>query len=210
MPERDHLLHHQGQVVPWVTRWTGERRDDPIGFRRTRDGSLSVDYAGGPVDRDATGILWQREGIVRSGEPEWRTVSTYRQRSSMRRAQCEVCGRVIDTRPIPWLMPLALLQTDHDPAGGLTTSTPTCAECVPIALELCPFLQRTDYAIAQVTHYRVWGVYGEAVTTAMDGAIHRINHIMYGYRDGVAGLTPSAVLAKQLVVVLTDYTLEKI
>jgi hypothetical protein len=204
------LLRYHGRVVPWVTRWTDEVRRHQVRFKRTRSGDLVVSYADGfPEERDPNGFLWQREGIKRGGEPEFAMVSTYRQRRAMRKGVCQVCGRRIDKRPIQWLVPESLF--DYTQQGeAVTLSAPTCSDCIPIALELCPHLKRNQLLLAKVLEYQVWGVSGEAVSLDPAGEVRRHRSIMYPYGGRVVGIAPTAVMAKQQAVEFTKFTIERL
>lgn len=211
------LLQHNGHVVPWVTRWTGEVSTDMIQVsldRRAMPGSDSIDelvvgYEDGLENREPSGFLWQREGITRKGEPQYAEINTYRQRAAMRRRLCQVCGNKIQDKVIPWL--LATDTMDHTEDGTvLTMSAPTCAGCVPVALDLCPHLKQPGAAqIARVLQYRIWGVYGEGMLFK-DGKTKRVQRVYIANDRIYKGLSRRAVVAKQQVVELTKFTLEDV
>jgi hypothetical protein len=204
--DRATLIQHEGHPVPWVTRWTGEAHFERLNLSLDRSNRLTVGYADGNEDRDRHGVLWQREKIKRSGVPQWAEVSTYRQRAAMRHRKCQVCGNKIPEQVIRWLIPKKLLETTPD-GRTVTMSAPTCAGCIPVALDLCPHLKAGDWVIANVLEYREWGVWGEAVLWNGEEYKHEKN-IMYEYMHEYEFLSSSAVIAKQLVVELTKFTLE--
>src|SRR5438445_6042211 len=155
-------LLYKGLQVPWVTRWTGEV---PAGAQVDvvlEQGEPVVRYADGIEFRDDHGVLWQREGIRRGGEPQFAQVSAYRQRAAMRGGKCQVCGQRITDRPIRWLMDPVQLTHLRD-GTALTFSPPTCTGCVDVALDACPHLRNNDRLILSVLEYRIWGVWGDMV-----------------------------------------------
>jgi hypothetical protein len=208
--ERPDLLRHQGKVVPWVTRWSNEVIGDPVRFKFTPAG-LVLAYEHGGEEREPSGILWQREGVMRGGEPEYSQVSTYRQRRAMRKCACQICGQKIDTRPIRWLMIEALLDFTRD-HNAVTLSAPTCEACIPISLALCPRLKgdraENRLIIANVLEYELWGVHGEGVSLTEDGKVRRHRSAMFSYQNGFPGVAPTAMMAKQQVVAFTKFTIE--
>lgn len=200
------LPQWKGRPVPWVTRWTGAITRDRISVGRTTEGECCAFYPDGNEDRDSTGVLWWREGITRTGEPEFAQVSTYRQRASMRRRLCQVCGQKITDRAITWLIdPRQINQL----ASGetVTTSPPTCASCVPLALELCPAM-RQDYRIARVLEYEVFGVSGSVVRLNEEGKIQQVNNALINFRRTDYPFSLEAVVAKQQAVQWTKFKIE--
>lgn len=204
------LPQYKGRPVPWVTRWSHERSADRLnyGVQVTRDGSFRLGYKDGKDVRDGTGMLWQREGIARGGEPEWAAVNTYRQRSSMRRCQCQVCGKKIDERPIRWLMPPdGIEQVDED--TFITMQPPTCSECIPLALDLCPNLKKYGYQILKVIDYDQWGVYGDVVTMTEGGPRRFKSAVSYNTADYGPDFRLAHVMAQQAVVRLGKFVVEE-
>jgi hypothetical protein len=204
------LPQFKGHPVPWVTRWSHERSADRLnyGVQITKDGSFRLGYKDGKDVRDGTGMLWQREGIARGGEPEWAAVNTYRQRSSMRRCQCQVCGKKIDERPIRWLMPPdGIEQVDEDTL--ITMQPPTCSECIPLALELCPNLKKHGYQILKVLDYKPWGVYGDVVMMSEGGLRKFKSAVSYDTTMYGPEFRLSHVMAQQAVVQLGKFVVEE-
>lgn len=199
------LPQWKGRAVPWITRWTGERSTSP--FRPTiRNGLLAIEYEDGNENRERSGALWQRESLSRRGEPEFAMISTYRQRAAMTRGRCQVCGDKIEETPIRWLMPLDGIK--HIDDSDITMSAPTCSGCIELALELCPHLKRKGYHILKVLDYEAWGVYGEFLMLGEQGPVRGQSYMGYEV-DHPQGFSWHAVLAKQLVVRLTKYTIEE-
>lgn len=205
----DHLLHHEGRVVPWITRWTNERQGQPVAYGRIAPtGVWGATYADViPDNRDGRDILWQREGISRGGQPQWAHVNTFRQRAAMHKRLCQVCGQRITERPTSWLVPAPLLNFDWgDP---LTMSAPTCEACIPIAMDMCPHLGDSDarLMLGKVLDYELAGVYGSAFVTP-DDTPELIGQCLYLY--GESSVPPQAVIAQQQVVRWTKFTVSEV
>jgi len=212
------LLHYGKAVVPWITRWTGERASD-----EERKMSLSLDEAGAlwvhqagysddSEERELSGFLWQKEGVTRGGKPEFSQVSTFRQRTAMRKRLCQVCGQKIQTPVVNWLMATGQLEFNED-GEAITMNAPTCDGCIPVARELCPHLYANGSMIVKVVEYELWGVYGEAVQMKMEDGRPLFRHVppqFYCYSKDYPGVTPTAVLAKQQVVRFTKYRIAEV
>lgn len=201
------LPQYNGSPVPWVTRWTNEVHQDRYKYmlQMTRNGlALTYDHN---EDR-SDGVLWQREGITRGGRPDWASVSTYRQRSSMKRKLCQVCGTKITDAPIRWLMPPdGIEQVDED--TFITMQPPTCSECIPLALDVCPNLKKYGYQIVKVIDYEPWGVYGHVVTS-VDGQPRRFTSaICFDTSAYGENFTLGQVMAQQSVVRLGKFLVEE-
>lgn len=219
------LPQYLGRPVPWVIRWSNEQvRDMPEVAQVGSD--LAFIYQDRNENRDRTGVLWQREGITRGGEPQWRNVSTYRQRASMLKCLCQVCGKKIDNRPIRWLMALGDGTLDGlvtpDPGNEwnvlpvapgesdetITMQPPTCDGCIELALELCPHLKRNGWQILKVLEYEPWGAFGEIILQTEHGV--GVMQTFAGYdRNYGPEFAWTGVLAKQAVVRLTKYVVEE-
>lgn len=203
------LPQFKGRPVPWITRWTNEIIGQPYSLERTRDGIRTV-YPDGKSEDRMGGTLWQREGIMRGGEPQWKQVSTYRQRFAMRKCACQVCGKKITEKPIQFLLPLSepeIVPPDefHDEAQVITVTAPTCSECIPLALQLCPHLKRNGYQILKVASYEFWGVYGEVVFT-QDNSIRRMQtYIEYDSPSYGPNFSMGQIVAKQQVIRLDKF-----
>jgi len=202
------LPQWEGRPVPWVTRWTGEKPRDPLQVAMdpmTRD--VLVHYGDGRhEEREPSGMLWMREGIQRGGTPEYSQVSVYRQRASMRRRLCQVCGKAIPGKVIHWLLdPRQIVARES--GATITFSPPTCESCIPLALELCPALKRR-HTIAKVLDYRLWGVYATVVRVGQDGQPQQTDNALIDYERTDYPFRPHAVIARQQVVEWTKFVLE--
>jgi hypothetical protein len=192
----------RGMRVPWITRWTEERLSEPYWFDPARRRLTYGDEL--PGERDSYGLLWQREGIMRGGEPEFSQVSTVRQRASMRHRRCQVCGLRIEG-VIPWLLTDSIGVRMPDYEGLTTSSGPTCSTCVEVARELCPHV-RLASSIAHVRAYRVVGASGEAAWIDSQGTMQRERFVNVDYERHREVL--GRILAKQLSVEFTEYRME--
>jgi hypothetical protein len=203
-------LTHKGMQVPWVTRWTNEVSTDKVKTALV-DGELSLFYSDGHEYRDDHGVLWQREGIGRGGEPQFAQVSAHRQRAAMRKGLCQVCGQRITDRPIRWLMAANQLTPVRD-GTALTFSPPTCSDCVDVALEACPHLRAHDRIILRVLEYRIWGVFGDVVRLPPEVTdLGPDTRLQVARRVNIAYDRPDldTAIGKQQIVQLTKYTVEK-
>lgn len=217
--DRTKLPQFKGRPVPWVTRWTAEISDSRYDLAfTTREGHLS--YSDGNNHHDSHGVLWQREGIGRGGEPDWASVSTYRQKASMERRKCQVCGDKIADGPIRWLMPLGegyeIFNENEDNEVFLTWNPPTCEGCVLLALELCPHLKRNGYQVLKVLDYEVWGVTGLTMVVSEGQAFPMQTFVPYEEAPDLP--IPSTdlrqqqkrIMAQQTIVKLGKYVVDEI
>lgn len=208
------LPSFNGRPVPWITRWTGEVIGTPYHLGRDRSGVFTT-YGDNIHEDRYNGTLWQREGIKRGGEPQWKQVSTYRQRFAMSRCACQVCGKRIAERPVRFLMPLdgiEIVPPDefHDEAQAISIQAPTCEDCIPLALKLCPHLKAKGYQLLKVADYSLWGVYGEVCILKENGRLWRgQTYIEYDSKSYGPDFTMNQVVAKQLVIQLNKWVIEK-
>lgn len=148
------------------------------------------------------GILWQREGIARGGEPQYSQVSTPRQRAAMRKCLCQVCGKKIEGRPIRWLMH----PDQFDETTNTTMNPPTCEDCIPVALDNCPQLKKAGFRIAKVVEYKPWGVHGGVVWVEDDLKVQRRGSVSFPYAATMH--STAALMAQQEIVEFTKFTWE--
>lgn len=202
----DSLIQYQGRPVPWVTRWSGEVNEEPYSLSIISGPKLRVGYKTGVENREESGLLWQKEGINRAGEPQYSQINTYRQRMCMAKTLCQVCGKRINDHPIEWLMPRESLDLSDD--GALTFSPPTCAACIPTALSLCPYLKTHEWIVAMVLDYGLWGVYGGVAVIDQEGGSQLSKGAWVPYGD--PSINMHAVIAKQSVARLNKYVLKEL
>jgi hypothetical protein len=202
------LPQWKGRPVPWVTRWTGQIVNESLMVSVDTDGDVWARYRGGDENREQSGILWMKEGLNRNGEPEFSQMSAYRQRASMAKRLCQVCGQKINDRPIRWL--LSKYQMDHTPEGEiLTISPPTCERCIPLAMRLCPHLKDRDHAaVATVLKYEIWGVYGSVVYVDQQLRSQEKRGVLVPYDRDDLPFPYQSVIARQLVARWTKFILE--
>ena len=202
------LPQWKGLPVPWVARWSAQVSPETYGVKvvQTQGGGyhLRVEY---PEDnwRDQHGTLWQHEGLVRAGEPQFGMVSTWRQRAAMVKRLCQVCGSKIEGKMTPWILDMMESDMveilDGDP---LTATAPVCESCIPLARRLCPHLSKGGSKVYDVLEYELWGVFGEVVTMTEAGPKRFQTNL--GYREDYGeNFSFESVLAKQQVVKLTKF-----
>jgi hypothetical protein len=204
------LPQWHGRPVPWVTRWTGEI--SPTRYDIAADENGDFTYIDGQNLKDAKGILWQREGIGRNGDPDWASVSTYRQRASIAKRKCQVCGNKIKPGSIQWLMPLDEGYIETGEGGMLTWNPPTCEDCIPLALELCPHLKRNGYQILKVLDYEVWGVMGLTITRIGDQPYPLQAARAYNEEDDLLPkqIPAGQIMAQQMVAKLGTFIVDEV
>jgi len=204
------LPSYKGKPVPWITRWSGETSKDRFKYDiiRTSKG-FSLVYPDGNETREGD-LLWQREGLGRNGHPEFKNVSTYRQRAAMRKCLCQVCGKKILDRPIPWLVPVLDDSIEYvDADTPITLQAPTCAECIDLALQLCPHLKTNGYRILKVLDYELWGVFGQVLAVQEGRPVKMQSAVSYDTAMYGEGFSLGQVLAQQEVAKLGKFVVEK-
>lgn len=199
------MIEWKGHPVPWVARWSGEVIQQPVQIGLLPDGSTRAFYDDGNEDRDAHGVLWFREGIGRTGEPQFGEVSIYRQRACMQKRLCQVCGQKIQSKVIRWLLhPDQIIRTPRADAV-LTMSPPTCDDCIDLSIGECPVM-KNKRVVARVLEYEPWGVYGTVARFGEDGQGQTSgrSYIDYSRTD----VSMQQVIAKQLIVKWTKFVME--
>jgi hypothetical protein len=204
------LPQWKGHPVPWVARWSGEEKRIRPRVDKDPTGHLWVSYPddGTGETREPSGVLWQKEGITRAGEPRFAHVSTYRQRSAMRHRLCQVCGRKVQDGMITWVMGASQFEILED-GTAVSMSPPVCDECIPLCLELCPHLREPENRLVlKVLEYRIWGVSGEVFMLDHNRNVARHANVIVDYDTFTGDLT--GVLAKQQVVQFTKFAKEEL
>lgn len=145
--------------VPFVAMWSEEQDNiDPI--RMNFENLIE-----GP--RDNRGVFWQGyKDAMGEGRPVFAQVHPIRQKMCMEGPYCQVCGKQLPKRNVPWLMPRNGDQPDDlidRNARPFTTPTPpTCQDCWPVAEVQCPHLREHPFWHIIVKDYSLHGVYGDA------------------------------------------------
>ncbi|MFJ2604728.1 hypothetical protein ACIO13_07005 [Streptomyces sp. NPDC087425] len=199
------IRYWNGVPVPFLTAWSGE--DPPPQALTVRHGrqvsGLGFRDEDPAVDRQLN-VLWMRMPAVPGvGEPRWDTVHALRQRQTMTRSRCQVCGGgVLDARADQRLLFLFGASADRHPIGDgeRTSSPPLHATCAQLAVQHCPFLRR-GWVAALVGYTVDWGVagtvYDPETLTPLTG---RVDEVRY-FSDPVA---LRWVLAARLIVTLHE------
>lgn len=152
-------------------------------------------------------MLWYRNALGRAGTPEYAHLHTLRQRHAMLRSMCQVCGRSARTsRGISWLLiayEWRLLSTATEGSFVPTGNPPTCLQCRPLAMRLCPAL-RTQGAVAfTAAHARPVGVTADVLPSRGSGPpVTEV--VLFTEPEWLA-----RTLAKQLLVELIDIAEEQ-
>lgn len=201
------MLQWKGHPVPWVARWTGEVDQTSVSVGIERATGITVAfYEDGIENRDEHGVLWHREGINRTGTPQFGEVSVYRQRAAMRHRLCQVCGEKIEGRLIRWLLhPAQIVERN---GKTITMSPPTCDPCIELSKAECPAMKR-ERVIAKVLDYEPWGVYGTVVRMNDAGDVQTTGRTYIEYDRKDFAFDYRAVIAKQQIVEWTKFIIEE-
>ncbi|WP_435125208.1 hypothetical protein [Actinacidiphila sp. bgisy144] len=151
------------------------------------------------ADRDGHGVLWARMGeAVGVGRPDYRAMSSHRQRVAALCKLCQVCGKPADRSAKGWLFLMPGGGETEDLEGTLTTKPPVCHPCAKVAVRHCPHLAAPLFVHSRKP--RVWGVFGGFVTPSPTrGLVNSADTYMpYGDREAAPWF-----LASQLVLELT-------
>ncbi|MEU7181012.1 MULTISPECIES: hypothetical protein [Streptomyces] len=148
-----------GETVPYITLWSEETDWSPEELCLTHEG-LHYRYDD-DADRDAHGVLWSRSrGMPGFSRPQFRRVSSERQRTCMRDLRCQVCAGPASTTQKGALF----LMTDKvDGAAELeedkTGHPPLCLRCAQVARQACPHLSHHCTAL-RAKKTSICGVFG--------------------------------------------------
>jgi hypothetical protein len=211
----DSLLYHRGVPVPWIARWSAEvvSPRPAFGFWITADGMRVTFLDERPEDR-IDGVLWLRENDAPGqGTPDWATVQSHRQRACQVEGRCQVCGRVIDERPVTWLIPKIPMRKTT--TGTIITDVaPTCTDCLQLARVSCPYLLAKDHVAFNVYDWRPSAVFGDVIDLGRriplppyDAPYMAPPSTMIRHYQATAPLTGYVgnVMARQMVVELWNY-----
>lgn len=196
------------RVVPWVTKWSAEEIDPTqhhLQFDQT--GQLRLVFTDEqPSDRFLAGslrtshgepmpgsdVLWYREGRDRSGTPLFAQVNGRRQANCILSSRCQVCGGKIrrTEHGLPWLFSEAQLLRVQ--TFQMTDNPPTCRECMPKALRLCPHLRTGGARAFYVGRHFPVGVSGDLYSEEGGGMPER-GAALFGTTD------ITRILAKKLL-----------
>ena len=141
--------------VPYVIAYSEELVVDEIRFVLSPMGEYRLSYAPTKAGDWWGGVLRARARQHRRGQPQWRKVNPIRQWKCMVQLLCQVCGlTAIDPNGrIPWIMTETAFHPDRPGAtSGVTSAPPTCWNCVPEALALCPQLHVSSavYTVGEI------------------------------------------------------------
>jgi hypothetical protein len=191
-------------TVPYITAWSDEVATGNLAFEThpATGAGVRLTYTDA-VDQDRMfGALWARQGLSRTGRPEWRLVNALRQRRAMLHSLCQVCGHsAVDPASGRTWWVLADDPTDTSQGDGYTNAPPTCRTCIPESLGACPRLRR-GAAVYTVGSVEPYGVLAHTFRQADDGSFAKAEENAVIPLD--AFLRLEAALATQLLVVLHD------
>jgi len=196
--------------IPYITAWSDEAVPADLVFEGHPEAAgMRLAYRDStPQDQDHVfGVLWARQGLCRTGQPEWRLVNTLRQRRAMLHNLCQVCGRPATdpaTGRVWWV--LADNPSDTSSGDGYTNAPPTCQACIPEAIATCPRLRR-GAAVYTVAGSEPYGVLADVYRLQSGGVCVRQTHGAEIPLDAFSALEPA--LATQLLVVLHDLARER-
>lgn len=97
----------------------------------------------------------------RTGEPDFGSTHSARQRACMKRGRCQVCGR--DGRSVVWVVP----EHQRDEAlweGHFLLNPPVCVECFDFSRSVCPFLRAHPSSHVFTGRSKVAGIHGTAMS----------------------------------------------
>lgn len=148
-----------GALVPYVAAWSSETT---LSTRVVNGMSGGIAYADESlVDRDEWGVLWARTASrIGVGRPLFTDMHPLRQRRSMLRLLCQVCGQPADWNECGhlWLVAKPVTAPPDWPEGAPVTLPPVCVACARASVRMCPAL-RSGYSAVRA-HSTVCGVTG--------------------------------------------------
>lgn len=164
---------------------------------------MGIAYADETItDRDRNGVLWCRVGISPGhGRPDFGRVHPQRQRRTMLRLLCQVCGGPADQteQGVLWLIRDFRDDWPGWPNKMGVTEPPICLPCVRTSLDRCPALHKGAVTI-RARRYPV---------AAARGALHAGPELTYAESATVALDDPKIrwLRAISLVRELNDCTI---
>lgn len=191
-------VRQKPRVVPYVARWTGEKRPAKV-----LPGKHGIRLESG-TPRDHTGVLWKPVKQARGkGRPEHGEVHSRRQRECMLHLLCQGCGDKASTTEAGtlWLMADQPDWSDW-PERAVTTHPPVCVPCAVGAVRECWHLLDAGAVALRVRSSEVCGVYGAEYLRRPDGSLVRLADRVVLFGDP----RMRWVLAGQLVRSLHDCT----
>lgn len=169
--ERTNTNHSDGRgsggaIVPYITRWSLET---PLPYRIV-ERATGIAYADEILgDRDSNGVLWVRTPSSQGqGRPEFGNVHSARQRISMRKLLCQVCGGSADQSAdgILWVLKDHRGDWPDWPNRMGVTEPPICLPCLRVSVCACPALRR-GHVIIRARHAPIAGVHGTLYAPGM-------------------------------------------
>lgn len=169
------IQHHEGKVVPWTTKWSGEvpsKEETMVEvWWNDEDWGFEARWVEDPFNENrqrTNAVLWMREGINRTGEPLFNQINGQRQRAAMLHTRCRMCGESAwsDQKTTTFIVgPNEILWTGE---SHLTQAPPVCESCIDLVLDAHPYLREQGYEMYTVLEYWPWGVIGDVFKTTDD------------------------------------------
>ncbi len=147
-------------VAPYITAWSEEQEPPVLLVERPEGGIAYQDEV--MADRDSNEVLWFRTPFRPGhGRPVFGQIHPLRQRRTMRRLLCQVCGGPADCSEngVLWLLKDHREDWPTWPDGMGVTEPPVCVPCVRLSLRLCPAL-RKGAVLVRAHSFLVSGVHG--------------------------------------------------
>ncbi|GAA0402480.1 hypothetical protein GCM10009530_63020 [Microbispora corallina] len=190
-------------IVPYVLAYSEELVPQRLTFREHRpSGGPRLEFVDPRRSDWVDGVLRARVRTHQRGSVRWKRLNTRRQWECLAKGWCQVCKRPAaqsDGR-LPWLLTERVYQPIGEDRLG-TTAPPTCRDCIPLSLQMCPQLSSAPL-LCTVAAAEPVGVLGDLFRDGPDGeAIEAQRNVYVGW-DEFARLTD--VLAKLAVVELRD------
>ncbi len=215
-PSEPYEVYYRGTRIPWVTRWEPEAlylkpEDIVAGVTMPDDGSEGFFTVGITPDesdrvlREGAVIWWEEATHLQgTGKPQWKQVSSNRQRVCMRELRCQVCAMAVE-QPISWFGPRSSIRVfDAGTNTMVTTSPPVCQACIPVAKALCPHIRAEGWLTVIPTGVHIVGITGPVAKLDPSGSASMTEEEWVFYDDDKPGRVPDgkSVIAKQEIAVL--------
>ncbi|KAB2344903.1 hypothetical protein [Actinomadura rudentiformis] len=178
----------KGRPVPWIAQWTGETyrpSQMPLQIEPAANGGARLAYQDpstedwwSPPGADCPSVLWRHTRTDRTGSPDWAAFNSERQRKALTDHLCQVCGQSAATdNGTSWLMHALewSMLIHHLGADRMETANPpTCQNCWPVAIKLCPSLRSQGAVAFTVSKAHPVGVVGDVVPSRLEPPVRSI------------------------------------
>jgi hypothetical protein len=169
--------------TPYITQWSEEREPDVQLVERPGRGIGYLDES--LADRDNRGVLWYRTpSHPGHGVPLFAKVHPLRQRRTMRRLLCNVCGQPADRTDegVLWLLRDFRGDWPGWPECMGAIEPPVCLPCVRVSSRMCPALRMGAVAV-RVRQAPVAGVRGVLYRSGFGAVPEAVDEVTVAYDD---------------------------